>query len=210
MSPRKGTQKSAKSSTATGKTSKGFTAEERAAMKERAHELKAEARRGSDQADGERAALAQIAAMQEPDRALAQRLHALIKASAPALSSKAWYGMPAYAKDGKVVCFFQNAQKCKSRYAIFGFSDETHLDEGAMWPTSFAPKRVDRRRGGADRRTREESGELRTDRASGPLSWAVSPPAGLRRRRREAHPRRHLKRRLTGVGSWQSAARLLA
>ena len=113
-------------------------------MKERAQELKAQARRGSraDQADGESAALAKIAEMQEPDRAMAKRLHALIKASAPALSSKTWYGMPAYAKAGKVVCFFQSAQKFKSRYATFGFSDEANLDEGAMWPTAFALKEV--------------------------------------------------------------------
>jgi uncharacterized protein YdhG (YjbR/CyaY superfamily) len=124
--------------------SKGFTDEERAAMKERAQELKAEAGRGAraDQADGESAALAKIAEMQEPDRAMARRLHALIKASAPALSPKTWYGMPAYAKDGKVVCFFQSAQKFKSRYATFGFSDEANLDEGAMWPTSFALKEL--------------------------------------------------------------------
>jgi uncharacterized protein YdhG (YjbR/CyaY superfamily) len=113
-------------------------------MKERAQELKAEARRGAraDQADGESAALAKIAEMQEPDRAMARRLHALIKASAPALSPKTWYGMPAYAKAGKVVCFFQSAQKFKSRYATFGFSDEANLDEGAMWPTSFALKEL--------------------------------------------------------------------
>jgi uncharacterized protein YdhG (YjbR/CyaY superfamily) len=142
MSPRKGTQRSAKSTAATGRKSKGFTDEERAAMKDRAQELKAEARRGSraDQADGESAALARIAEMQEPDRAMARRLHALIKASAPALSSKTWYGMPAYAKAGKVVCFFQSGRKFKSRYATFGFSDEANLDEGAMWPTSFALK----------------------------------------------------------------------
>ncbi len=140
MTTKKGTQKSAKSTTATGVKSMGFTDEERAAMKERAQELKAEARRGSraDQADGESAALAKIAEMQEPDRAVAQRLHALIKASVPALSSRTWYGMPAYAKDGKVVCFFQSAQKFKSRYATFGFTDEANLDDGAMWPTSFA------------------------------------------------------------------------
>jgi hypothetical protein len=144
MSPSKGRQKVARSATATGKKSKGFTDDERAAMKERARELKAEARRGShgDQADGESAALAKIAEMQEPDRAIANRLHALIKASAPALLSKTWYGMPAYAKDGKVVCFFQSAHKFKSRYATFGFSDEAHLDDGAMWPTSFALKEL--------------------------------------------------------------------
>jgi uncharacterized protein YdhG (YjbR/CyaY superfamily) len=136
----KGTEKSAKSTTAIGKKSKGFTDEERAAMKDRAQELKAAARPGprGDKADGESAVLAKIAAMPEPDRAMAKRLHAIIKASAPALSPKTWYGMPAYAKDGKVVCFFQSAQKFKSRYATFGFSDEANLDEGAMWPTSFA------------------------------------------------------------------------
>ena len=144
MSPKKGTQRSARSTTATGKASKGFTDEERAAMKERARELKAETHRGAraDQADGESAALAKIAEMQEPDRAMATRLHALIKASAPALSAKTWYGMPAYAKAGKVVCFFQSAQKFKARYATFGFSDEANLDEGAMWPTSFALKEL--------------------------------------------------------------------
>ena len=142
MSPKKDTQKSAKSTTATGKTSKGFTEEERAAMKERAKELKAEARANKDKADGESAVLAKIAEMPEPDRAMGERLHAIIKASAPALSPKTWYGMPAYAKDGKVVCYFQSAQKFKSRYATFGFSDEANLDEGAMWPTSFALKEL--------------------------------------------------------------------
>ncbi len=134
------TRKSAKSTTATGKTFDGFTAEERAAMKERAQELKAEARRGprADKADGERDVLAKIAELPEPDRALAERLHALIKASAPALSPKTWYGMPAYAKDGKVVCFFQSAQKYNSRYSTFGFQDAANLDDGAMWPTAFA------------------------------------------------------------------------
>jgi uncharacterized protein YdhG (YjbR/CyaY superfamily) len=137
---KKSTQRSAKSSTAIGKESKGFTDEERAAMRERAEELKAEARRGprGDKADGESAVLAKIAEMQGPDRAMAKRLHAIIKANAPALSPKTWYGMPAYAKDGKVVCFFQSAEKFKSRYATFGFNDEANLDEGAMWPTSFA------------------------------------------------------------------------
>ena len=134
----KDTTKSAKSTTATGKTSEGFTDEERAAMKERAQELKAGARANKDKADGESAVLAKIAEMPEPDRAMAKRLHAIIKASAPALSPKTWYGMPAYAKDGKVVCFFQSAQKFKTRYATFGFSDEANLDEGAMWPTAFA------------------------------------------------------------------------
>ena len=121
--------------------SKGFADEELAAMKERAQELKADARRGpraKKDTDGEADVLAKIAAMQEPDRAMAKRLHAIIKASAPALSPKTWYGMPAYARDGKVVCFFQSAQKFKTRYATFGFSDKANLDEGAMWPTSFA------------------------------------------------------------------------
>jgi uncharacterized protein YdhG (YjbR/CyaY superfamily) len=136
----KDTQKSAKSTTAIGKTSKGFTDEERLAMKERARELKAAARRGprAGKADGESDVLAKIAEMPGPDRAMAQRLHAVIKASAPALSPRTWYGMPAYAKDGNVVCFFQSAQKFKTRYATFGFSDKAHLDEGAMWPSAFA------------------------------------------------------------------------
>ena len=140
MSARKATQKSAKSTT--GKTSKGFTAEERAAMKERARELKAEARANKNKAEGERDVLAKIAEMPEPDRAMATRLHEIIRASAPVLSPKTWYGMPAYAKDGKVVCFFQSAEKFNSRYATFGFNDEANLDEGAMWPTSFALKRL--------------------------------------------------------------------
>ena len=138
MSARKASQKSTKSTTAIGKKSKGFTDEERAAMKERARELKAEAAK----ADGESAVLAKIAEMQGSDRAMAKRLHAIIKASAPALAPKTWYGMPAYAKDGKVVCFFQSAQKFKSRYATVGFSDEANLDKGAMWPTSFALKEL--------------------------------------------------------------------
>ena len=130
MSARKVTQKSGKRTSASGK----FTAEERAAMKERAQELKAEANR----ADGERALLAKIAEMKGSDCAMAKRLHAIVKASAPDLSPKTWYGMPAYAKDGKVVCFFQSAEKFNSRYATFGFSDEANLDEGTMWPTSYA------------------------------------------------------------------------
>src|SRR5574341_142823 len=144
MSPKRNTHKSSKSTTAIDKKSGGFTDEERAAMKERAQELKAQARSGprGDQVDGESAVLAKIAEMSEPDRAMAKRLHAIIKASAPGLSPKTWYGMPAYAKDGKVVCFFQSAQKFRSRYATFGFSDEAHLDEGAMWPTSFALKEL--------------------------------------------------------------------
>jgi uncharacterized protein YdhG (YjbR/CyaY superfamily) len=138
MSAKKATKKSAKSTTASGKKSKGFSDFERAAMKERARELKAEAAK----ADGESAVLAKIAEMQGSDRAMAMRLHAIIKASAPALSPKTWYGMPAYAKDDKVVCFFQSAQKFKTRYASFGFSDEAKLDEGAMWPTAFALKEL--------------------------------------------------------------------
>jgi uncharacterized protein YdhG (YjbR/CyaY superfamily) len=143
---KKGTQKSAKSTTANNKKSKGFTDEERAAKKELAQELKAEARRGprakKDKADGESDVLAKIAAMQEPDRTMAKRLHAIIKASAPALSPKTWYGMPAYAKDGKVVCFFQSAQKFNTRYATFGFSDKANLDKGALWPVAFALKEL--------------------------------------------------------------------
>ena len=138
MSAEKAKQKSAKSTKATSKKSKGFTAEERAAMRERAQELKAEAAK----ADGEKVLLAKVAEMQGSDRAMAKRLHAIIKASAPDLSPKTWYGMPAYAKDGKVVCFFQSAEKFNSRYATFGFSDEANLDEGAMWPTSFALKEL--------------------------------------------------------------------
>ncbi len=168
MSPKKDTQKSAtppegavkpalplrfatgtrvaggarESTTASNNNSKGFTDEERAAMKARAQELKAEARANKDKAEGESAVLAAIAAMKEPDRAMAKRLHAIITASAPALSPKTWYGMPAYAKDGNVVCFFQSGQKFKTRYATFGFSDKASLDEGAMWPTAFALKEL--------------------------------------------------------------------
>ena len=150
---KKDTRKAARGTTATDKTSKGFTDEERAAMKERAQELKAEARRGprAGKADGESDVLAKIAEMPEPDRVMAERLHALIKASAPALSPKTWYGMPAYAKDGKVVCFFQSADKFKSRYATFGFSDTANLDEGAMWPTVLRAEEVDCHRRGKDR-----------------------------------------------------------
>jgi uncharacterized protein YdhG (YjbR/CyaY superfamily) len=142
MSARKTTQKSAKSTVASGKKSKGFTAEERAAMKERAQEVKAEARRGRTKADGESDVMAKIAEMPEPDRAMAERLHALIKATAPALSPKTWYGMPAYAKGGKVVCYFTPASKFKERYATFGFNATANLDEGNMWPTSFALKEL--------------------------------------------------------------------
>ncbi len=130
----KDTQKSAKSTTATKKRYDGFTDEERDAMKQRVEEMKVAARG----ADGESDVLAKIAEMREPDRAMAKRLHALIKASAPALSPRTWYGMPAYAKDGKIVCFFQPAQKFKTRYATLGFNDAAKLDEGAMWPTAFA------------------------------------------------------------------------
>ncbi len=135
---KKGAQQSPEGTT--GKVSKRFTDEERAAMKERARELKAEGRRGSRaaKADGEGDVLAKIAEMPEPDRVLGERIHAIVKESAPDLSPKTWYGMPAYAKDGKVVCYFQSAHKFKSRYATFGFNDSANLDEGAMWPTSFA------------------------------------------------------------------------
>ncbi len=134
----KDTQTSATSTTSTAST--GFTDEERAAMREHAHEQKAAARRGprAGEADGESDVRAKIAAMPEADRALAERLHALITASAPALSPRTWYGMPAYAKDGQVVCFFQSAQKFNTRYATLGFSDKATLDDGAMWPTAFA------------------------------------------------------------------------
>jgi uncharacterized protein YdhG (YjbR/CyaY superfamily) len=130
--------KPAQEVTMSAKKSEGFTAEERAAMRERAKEQKAEAQK----ADGERAVLAKIAEMPQPDRAMAERLHEIVKASAPELSPKTWYGMPAYAKDGRVVCFFQSAKKFNSRYATFGFSDKANLDEGAMWATSFALKEL--------------------------------------------------------------------
>jgi uncharacterized protein YdhG (YjbR/CyaY superfamily) len=134
------TQKSAKSTTAKTKTYDGFTDDERDAMKERAKELKAAGRRGSRtaKADGENEVLAKIAEMAEPDRVRAEKLHAVIKASVPSLSATTWYGMPAYAKDGKTICFFQPAQKFKTRYATLGFSDKANLDDGAMWPTAFA------------------------------------------------------------------------
>jgi len=133
-------QKSATSGTAVKEKSARFTNEERAAMRERAHELKASARRGprAEEADGESEVLAKIAEMQAPDRAMAERLHAVITASAPTLAPRLWYGMPAYAKDSNVICFFQCAQKFKTRYATLGFSDKAKLDEGAMWPTAFA------------------------------------------------------------------------
>ena len=151
MSPKKDTQKSAtpalaggarESTTTINKKSKGWTDEEKAAMRNRAQELKAEARANKDKAEGESAVLAAIAAMQEPDRAMAKRLHAIIKASGPALLPKTWYGMPAYAKDGKIVCFFQTAQKFNTRYATLGFNDTANLDEGALWPTAFALKKL--------------------------------------------------------------------
>ncbi len=138
----KDTQRSAKRTTAAGRTSKGFTEDERAAMKARARELKAEARASKNRAEGERDLLAAIAAMKEPDRAMAKRLHAIVEATAPALWPKTWYGMPAYAMDGKVVCFFKSAEKFNSRYATFGFEEAANLDEGAMWPTSFALKEL--------------------------------------------------------------------
>jgi len=136
----KDAQKVAGSTTAIDGTVEGFTDEERAAMKERAREVKTAARRGprADTADGERDVLAKIAEMPEPDRVMAGRIHAIVMASAPSLSPRTWYGMPAYARDGKVVCFFQSAQKFRTRYATLGFSDEANLDEGAMWPTAFA------------------------------------------------------------------------
>ena len=136
MKSAKGTQKSVKSTAATNKKVKGFTDEEKAAMKEHVQELKAE------KADGESAVLAKIAEMSEPDRSMAKHLHAIIRASAPSLSSRTWYGMPAYAKDDKVVCFFQPAQKFKTRYATLGFSDEANLDEGNMWPVVYALKEL--------------------------------------------------------------------
>ena len=140
MSSKKETKESTQSTPAINEKSEGFTDEERAAMKARAQELKAEARANKNKADGENDVLAKIAEMPEPDRAMAERLHASVRANAPALAPKTWYGMPAYARDGKVVCFFQSAQKFNTRYATLGFSDTANLDEGAMWPTAFALK----------------------------------------------------------------------
>lgn len=142
MSTKKEIQKSAKSTPATTKKSEGFTDEEKAAMKERAKEMKAEARANKQKADGESDLLAKIAEMSEPNRVMAERLHAIITTNAPDLWPKTWYGMPAYAKDGKVVCFFQSAEKFKTRYATFGFSDAANLDAGDMWPTAFALKQL--------------------------------------------------------------------
>jgi hypothetical protein len=138
MSQKKETQKSAKSTTASGKKVQGFTAEERAAIKERLQEQKA----GTEKVEGETAVLVKIGEMAEPERAMGKRLHAIIKASAPSLLPRLWYGMPAYAKGGKVVCFFQSAQKFKTRYATLGFSDAAKLDEGALWPVAFALKEL--------------------------------------------------------------------
>ena len=137
---KKGTQKAAKSTTVTGKKFEGFTDEERAAMRERVQELKAGPRAGK--ADGESAVLAKIAAMPAPDRAMGERLHAIIKASAPALAPRLWYGMPAYARDGKVVCFFRDTQKFKERYMTLGFNEDANLDDGHLWPIAFALKEL--------------------------------------------------------------------
>jgi uncharacterized protein YdhG (YjbR/CyaY superfamily) len=143
MSTKNESQKTAESTDANNQASQGFTNDEKAAMRERAKELKAEARASKNKAEGENAALAAIAAMPEPDRSMAARLHEIIKANAPTLSPKTWYGMPAYAdKDGNVICFFQNASKFNARYATLGFNDKAHLDEGMMWPTSFALKEL--------------------------------------------------------------------
>jgi uncharacterized protein YdhG (YjbR/CyaY superfamily) len=144
MSPEKDTRQSAESTTAKGNRSTGFTNEERAAMRDRAQELKTAARRGTRarKADGESDVLGKIAEMPGTDRKMAERVHAIVKASAPELSPRTWYGMPAYTKDGKVLCFFRSAQKFKTRYATLGFSDEANLDEGNMWPTDFALKKL--------------------------------------------------------------------
>ncbi len=142
MSPKKDAQASTKTTTTINKNPNGFTDEERAAMKARAQELKAEARANKDKTAGESDVLAAIAAMPEPERAMAQRLHEIIKASAPALSPKTWYGQPAYAKDGKVICFFQAASKFNTRYATFGFQHDANLDEGTLWPVAFALKKL--------------------------------------------------------------------
>jgi uncharacterized protein YdhG (YjbR/CyaY superfamily) len=143
QSAKKGTQRSAKKSTS-GEAANGFSPEERAAMRERVKEMKASARRGAraDKADGEGDLLAKVAEMQEGDRAMAERLHAIVKDSAPELSPRTWYGMPAYAKDGNVVCFFKPAEKFKTRYATLGFSDKANFDDGAMWPVEFALKEL--------------------------------------------------------------------
>jgi uncharacterized protein YdhG (YjbR/CyaY superfamily) len=144
MKAKKQAAKSAKSATVKRKAVAGFTEEERDAMKERAEELKVEGRRnsGATKADGEGDVLAKIAEMPESDRAMAERIHAVVKASAPDLTPRTWYGMPAYAKDGHVVCFFQSAHKFKARYATFGFCDKANLDDGNLWPVSFALKKL--------------------------------------------------------------------
>jgi uncharacterized protein YdhG (YjbR/CyaY superfamily) len=142
MSPKKDTKKSAKRTTAAKKKSSGFTAEERAAMKERAKELKAEGRGKKAREEGERDVLAKIAKMPKADRAMAKRIHAIVKASAPELAPRTWYGMPAYAEDGKVLCYFTPASKFKERYATLGFNEKANLDKGDMWPTSFALKKL--------------------------------------------------------------------
>ena len=136
------TQKSTKPHAVADSANKGFTSDEKAAMRERARELKAESRRDADRADGERDLLAKIAEMPEPDRVMAERIHALVTANAPDLSPKTWYGMPAYARDGKIVCFFKSADKFQSRYATFGFEENARIDDGQMWPTSFAIKKL--------------------------------------------------------------------
>lgn len=141
-SAKKSAHASAPTSTGSGKASAGFTSEERAALKERAKEMKEEARANKNREDGERDVLAKIAELPKPERALAGRIHEIIAANAPTLSPKLWYGMPAYARDGKVVCFFQSAQKFKTRYATFGFNDAAHLDDGLMWPVAFALKEL--------------------------------------------------------------------
>ncbi len=156
---KKATQRSARTTT-TAKKPDGFSAEERAAMKARAQELKAEARANQNRADGERDVLAAIAAMNGPDRAMAKRLHVIVKDAAPDLWPKTWYGMPAYAKDGKVVCFFKSAGKFDSRYATFGFEEMANLDDGAMWPVAFALKRLTGADEATDPRAREEGGAL--------------------------------------------------
>ncbi len=155
--------------------SKGFTDDERAAMRDRARELKADARRaaGGSKADGESDVLAKIAEMQESDRAMAERFHAIVKASAPELAPRTWYGMPAYAKDGSVVCYFKSAQKFKTRYATLGFSDKANLDEGAMWPTEYALTKL----------TRADEARIRAL-VKQAVSWG--PPASQARRRRPA------------------------
>jgi uncharacterized protein YdhG (YjbR/CyaY superfamily) len=142
MSPRTDTQKSAKSTSAIDKTPQGFSEEEKAAMKERAKEIKAEARLSKDREAGESAVLAKIAELPEPDRSMAQRFHDIVKANAPDLMPRSWYGMPAYTRDGKVVCFFQAADKFKARYATLGFDDTANLDDGDLWPTYFALKKL--------------------------------------------------------------------